>query len=390
MSDASRSHPAPAATGERPPDTRGPAAPGPTGIFALGIAALLLVAGGLLFVQVYYAATNHELSPVCADRLTIQLPDEEPRLQRGASSVCHVYDGLRSDMQAGLLIAGIVCGLAAGGAGFVSYRKVPNRRQRNHCIAGAVLGAQAVLLALLILWFRSGDVLIFARNFFNFGFLEGSLPGFIRGAKNTLILAFGGAALGIAIGLSLALLAISKHRVVRAPAVGYVNFFRGTPLIWQLAFFSSIFLIGFGWRNATFQHAIIIFGLNMGAYSAEVFRAGIQSVERGQTEAARSLGMSYLQSMGFVIVPQAVRRVIPPLMNEFVILIKDTSLITVLGLTADQLDIFSFSRQFFSDSRNATIFLGTAAAYLVVTLPLIRLVNYIEKRLRSGLLGVAG
>ena len=216
------------------------------------------------------------------------------------------------------------------------------------------------------------------------------MEGFIRGAKNTLFLAFAGELLGIAIGISLALLTISQHRAVRAPAIAYVNFFRGTPLIWQLAFFSSVFLLGFQWRDATFEHAIIIFGLNMGAYSAEVFRAGIQSIEKGQTEAARSLGMSYLQSMGYVIVPQAVRRVIPPLMNEFVILIKDTSLITVLGLTADQFEIFSFSRSFFSDSRNATIFLGTAAAYLVVTLPLIKLVNSVEKRLHSGLVRIAG
>jgi polar amino acid transport system permease protein len=130
--------------------------------------------------------------------------------------------------------------------------------------------------------------------------------------------------------------------------------------------------------------------MNMGAYSAEVFRAGIQSVEKGQTEAARSLGLSYSKSMRYVIVPQAVRRVIPPLMNEFVILIKDTSLVAILGLSAAEYEIFSFSRSFFSDSRNASIFLGTAAAYLAVTLPLIWVVNRVERRLRSGLVGIAG
>lgn len=375
---------------QRPPNTMGAAAPIPAGVFLVGIVALALVIGGSFFIQYLYASTNRDLSPQCADRLTIQLPDEEPKLQDGASTVCHVHDALKSDLQAGVLVAGLISGVIAGIAGWSLYKKVPTKRQRNHCIAGAVLGLQAVVLAAVLLWFRSGDVLVFARNFFNFNFLEGSMDGFTRGAKNTIILAFAGEMLGIFIGLSLALLAISKHRVVRAPATAYINFFRGTPLIWQLAFFSSVFLLGFQWRDATFQHAIIIFGLNMGAYSAEVFRAGIQSVEKGQTEAARSLGMSYLQSMGYVIVPQAVRRVIPPLMNEFVILIKDTSLITVLGLTADQFEIFTFSRSFFSDSRNATIFLGTAAAYLVVTLPLIRLVNYVEKRMRSGLVGVAG
>ena len=379
-----------AQTVERPPHDKGPNAPIPLGTFVLGILSLVVVLGGTIFSQYLFASQNRALSPGCAERITVEVPDKGPTLLRGGSGVCHIVDALKSDLQAGFLITALVLGLIAIVAGFSLYKRMPTKRQRNQSIAGAVLGIQGMVLALFVLWFRSGDILIFARNFFNFTFLEGSMAGFIRAGKNTVILAFAGEVLGIVIGLTLALLVLSKHHVVRAPAIGYINFFRGTPLIWQLAFFSTLFLLGFQWRDATFQHAIIIFGLNMGAYSAEVFRAGIQSVEKGQTEAARSLGMSYLQSMGYVIVPQAVRRVIPPLMNEFVILIKDTSLITVLGLTAAQYEIFSFSRSFFSDSRNATIFLGTAAAYLVVTIPLIRIVNYVEHRLRSGLVGVAG
>lgn len=375
---------------ERPPHDKGPTAPLPLGIFVVGVLALVVVFAGTLFTQWLYASQNYELSPACAQRVTIEAPDEGPKLLPGGSGVCHIVDALKSDLQAGLLITALVLGLVVIVAGFSTYKRMPTKRQRNQCIAGAVLGIQGMALALFLLWWRSGDILIFTRNFLNFTFLEGSLPGFIQGGKNTVILAFAGEVLGIVIGLTLAMLVLSKHRVVRAPAIGYINFFRGTPLIWQLAFFSTLFLLGFRWRDAAFQQAIIIFGLNMGAYSAEVFRAGIQSVEKGQTEAARSLGMSYLQAMGYVIVPQAVRRVIPPLMNEFVILIKDTSLITVIGLTAAQYEIFTFSRSFFSDSRNATIFLGTAAAYLVVTLPLIRVVNYVENRLRSGLVGVAG
>jgi ABC-type amino acid transport system permease subunit len=121
-----------------------------------------------------------------------------------------------------------------------------------------------------------------------------------------------------------------------------------------------------------------------------VFRAGIQSIERGQIEAARSLGMSYFQAMRYAIVPQAVRRVIPPLMNEFVILIKDTALVIVLGLTASEYDIFTTAREGQSATFNATFFTVAAIAYLIVTLPLIRLVNAAEKRLRSGLVGIAG
>ena len=375
---------------ERPPHDKGPNAPIPLGTLVLGILSLVVVLGGTMFTQYLYASQDRALSPGCEARVTVQAPDEAPKLLRGGAGVCHIVDALKSDLQAGFLITALILGLVAIVMGFSIFKRMPTKRQRNQSIAGAVLGIQGIALAVFLLWFRSGDILIFARNFLNFSFLEGSLAGFIQGGKNTVILAFAGEVLGIVIGLTLAMLVLSKHRVVRAPAIGYINFFRGTPLIFQLFFFSTLFLLVFQWRDATFQHAILILGMNMGAYSAEVFRAGIQSVEKGQTEAARSLGMSYLQSMGYVIVPQAVRRVIPPLMNEFVILIKDTSLIIVLGLTATQFEIFSFSRSFFSDSRNATIFLGTAAAYLAVTLPLIRIVNYVENRLRSGLIGVAG
>ena len=374
----------------RPPDTRGPSGPVPVATFAAGIISLLLTVGGVFAVQYLYAAGNRALSPDCRERLSIQVPGEDPKLQEGGAGVCHIVDAMHSDLQTVLLWTGVGIGIAAAVAGFGMYKRLTTKRMRSHSIAGAVLGMQAVLFGAVFAWFRSGDTLIFARNFLKFSVLEGSMDGFIRGAKNTLILAFAGEIGGIIIGLLLALLALSARRVVRAPARGYVNFFRGTPLIWQLSFFYFMLRLGFGLDVSSFQAAILVFCLNTGAYAAEVFRAGIQSVERGQTEAARSLGMSYLQSMGYVIVPQAVRRVIPPLMNEFVILIKDTSLIVVLGLTADELDIFSFSRQWFSDSRNATVFLATAAAYLVVTLPLIRLVNYVEKRMRSGLVGVSG
>jgi len=94
--------------------------------------------------------------------------------------------------------------------------------------------------------------------------------------------------------------------------------------------------------------------------------------------------------MRYAVVPQAIRRVIPPLMNEFVILIKDTALVAVLGLALNQLDIFSFARQGYSETFNGTFFVGAAIGYLVITLPLIRVVNILEKRLRSGLVGITG
>ncbi|HEX2240952.1 MAG TPA: amino acid ABC transporter permease, partial [Actinomycetota bacterium] len=163
---------------------------------------------------------------------------------------------------------------------------------------------------------------------------------------------------------------------------------RGTPLIWQLIFIGIGLPIGLGVNVDTYTAGIIAFSLNAGAYLAEVFRAGIQSIERGQLEAARGLGMSYLQAMRYAILPQAVRRVIPPLMNEFVILIKDTALIIVLGLTAGERDLMNVGDHVVANSFNATAYIATGIGYLVITLPLIRLVNVLEKRLRSGLVGV--
>ena len=122
-----------------------------------------------------------------------------------------------------------------------------------------------------------------------------------------------------------------------------------------------------------------------------MFRAGIQSIERGQIEAARSLGMSYVQAMRYAIVPQAVRRVIPPLMNEFVILIKDTALVIACWGSRPRTTTSSRRRgKGQSATFNSTFFTVAAIAYLIVTLPLIRLVNAAEKRLRSGLVGVVG
>lgn len=366
-----------------PPDTRGPIAPLPLAIFLAGAAAIAVVIIGTLSIQAYQAVNG---GPVTADCEAEGIGAES----RGALGVCHIVEGIRSRTQTIVWLLGIVIGGAASIAGWSLYKKMPTRRQREHCIAGAVLGVQAIAISSVLFWFRSGNVGRFARNFLNIDVLGGAMDGFARGAVNTLQLAFVGELGGIAIGLVLAVLGISARRSVRAPAIAYVNFFRGTPLIWQLPFFYFIFLFGFDIKIDTFTAAMIVFALNTGAYAAEVFRAGIQSIERGQVEAARSLGMTYLQSMRYAVVPQAIRRVIPPLMNEFVILIKDTALVVVLGLTAENYEMFTYSREIYSETGNATAFVATAVGYLVITLPLIRIVNAVEHRLRSGLTGVVG
>lgn len=296
--------------------------------------------------------------------------------------------GITSSATAAFAIGGAVAGAVAVTLGFGGYRRMPTKHARERSISGAVLGTQAVLLTGVLLWFRAGNPERFSFHFFNFEKLEGYGGAFLNAAKNTVILAFVGEAGGIILGLILALLAISARPVVRAPARVYINFFRGTPLIWQLSTIYFLFLFGFQITFSTFVVAMIVFALNTAAYAGEVFRAGIQSVERAQMEAARSLGMSYLQAMRYAIVPQAFRRVIPPLMNEFVILIKDTSLVIALGLSVNQLELYNLARQGYSDTFNATFFVAAALGYLAITLPLIRLVNALERRLRSGLVGV--
>jgi len=368
---------------ESPPDVMGPSAPVPRAIFWSGIAALVSVGGGVVAMQLYYAIQGGTLTPACVQG------GISPELF-GARGVCNIVTALNAAMTSFFLYLGIALGAVAIVAGSVLYSRQDTRRKKEHCITGAILGVQAVVVGAFLLWFRASDPFTFAFQFLNFERIQDYWGGFLRAAANTVILAFAGELGGIVVGLVLSLLALSKRRAVRAPARAYINFFRGTPLIWQLSFFYFGLNLGLGLGLSGYVSAIVIFTLNTGAYAAEVFRAGIQSLERGQMEAARSLGMSYPSALRYAIVPQAVRRVIPPLMNEFVILIKDTSLIIVLGLTQTQLDLYNYAREGFADTFNATFFVVAALGYLAVTLPLIRLVNMAEKKLRSGLVSIAG
>jgi His/Glu/Gln/Arg/opine family amino acid ABC transporter permease subunit len=388
------------ATAERavPPDVRGPTAPLPLATLIIGAAALGLILLGTIGTQVYAALQNAPLTPACrAAGLNHYVPPPNPAVPgkgiQGAEGICHIVTAARSGPETVVLVVGLLLGAAAIAVGLAIFRRMDTRRKRDHAFAGAVLGAQAFALGGFALWFRPGESMFrFVRNFFNFDLLGQPWVGFfVKGAKNTILLALGGEVGGIVLGLFLALLALSARPVVRAPARIYINFFRGTPLIWQLSFVYFGVLPGLGLTGlSAYTAALIVFALNTGAYAAEVFRAGIQSIERGQLEAARGLGLSYLQSMRYAIVPQAIRRVIPPLMNEFVILIKDTALVTVLGVLESERELFTTAQDGYAAFSNATFFVAAAIGYLVVTLPLIRLVTAVERKLRSGLVGIAG
>src|SRR3954465_6227399 len=162
------------------------------------------------------------------------------------------------------------------------------------------------------------------------------------GLKNTLILAIASTVLGIAIGMILAVMGISRSAWVRAPARVYTDIFRGLPAI------VTILLIGQGFARigrqvfgpSPYPLGIIALSLIAGAYIGEIFRAGIQSVDRGQLEACRALGMNYARAMRLVVVPQGVRRVLPALVNQFIAIIKDSSLVYFLGLPSSERGVF--------------------------------------------------
>jgi His/Glu/Gln/Arg/opine family amino acid ABC transporter permease subunit len=287
---------------EAAPDTRGSSSPVSATALWLGILAITMVLGGLIAVQLNYAISDRVLTAACIDLgLT---PDIE-----GSLGVCNIVEALGSPEMSTLLYAGVVFGLGGIILGYAVYKRMDTIRRREQAVTGAILGIQAVVLAAVILLFAAGDPDLFTKHFLNFARLTGYFPGaFLQAVKNTVILAFVGEVGGIIIGLALSIMVLSNRRAARAPARAYINFFRGTPLIWQLATVYFLLLFGFDIKLSAFTVGIIVFSVNTGAYAAEVFRAGIQSIERGQMEAARSLGMTYFQAMRFAIVPQAIRR----------------------------------------------------------------------------------
>lgn len=184
--------------------------------------------------------------------------------------------------------------------------------------------------------------------------------------------------LSIPLGLVLALVRISRFALLRSLVSGYVWLMRGTPLMLQLLFvyFALPFIPVVGVRLPDFPAAIVAFALNYAAYFAEIFRAGIQSIDRGQYEGAKVLGMSYAQTMRRIVLPQMWARILPPLSNETITLVKDTSLIYVLALN----DLLRAARGIVQRDFTITPFIVAAIFYLVMTLVLTWIFQYLEKR----------
>ena len=199
-----------------------------------------------------------------------------------------------------------------------------------------------------------------------------------QGALVTLKLFVITLVLAVPLGLVLALARLSRLKPLSAGVNGYIWLMRGTPLMLQMLFiyFALPFVPVIGVRLPDFPAAVAAFALNYAAYFAEIFRAGIQSVDRGQYEAAKVLGMNYGQTMRRVVLPQMVRNILPPMSNETITLVKDTSLIYVLALN----DLLRAARGIVQRDFSITPFVVAAAFYLLTTLVLTWVFQRLERR----------
>lgn len=246
-------------------------------------------------------------------------------------------------------------------------------------------------LSLYVLFILAVGVLLFiadwegiARSFLNLRIAADMWPLILtRAAKNTVIYTALSFALGLVGGLLLALMKLSPVAPYRWVATLYIEFFRGLPALLVIILFTFGIPIAFGgWRfpGGNVGGAVFALAAVAAAYMAETIRAGIEAVPKGQVEAARSLGMSSSRTMVSIVMPQAFRIIIPPLTNEVVLLIKDTSLFFVAGFAIQDKELLAFGRDIASDLFNATPLIVAGLGYLAVTLPLTRLVAWLERR----------
>jgi polar amino acid transport system substrate-binding protein len=224
-------------------------------------------------------------------------------------------------------------------------------------------------------------------SFFDWDMYRQTIPALLKtGLLNTLILTVSSGLIGLAVGMVLAVAGISSARWLRWPARVYTDIFRGLPEV------VIILLIGLGigpivgglTHSNPYPLGIAALGLTAAAYVGEIFRSGIQSVEPGQLEAARALGLSYRAAMRLVVIPQGVRRVLPALVNQFIALLKGSALVYFLGLIAGQRELFQVGRDFNAQTGSLSPLVAAGVFYLILTIPLTHLVNFVDRRLRQG------
>ena len=245
------------------------------------------------------------------------------------------------------------------------------------------LSFYALFVAVVVLVAVSADWERLQRSFFRLDIAGEQFPDIVViAAKNTVVytaIAFVG---GLVLGLVFAVMKLSPIAPYRWLATVYIEVFRGLPALLTIFAIAFILPIALGVRVPGGAVGAGVLGLVLvaGAYMAETIRAGIQAVPKGQVEAARSLGMSPSRTMVSIVLPQAFRLIIPPLTNEFVLLIKDTSLLYIAGTSVTTKELTTFARGEASTSSNATPLLVAGVLYLLITVPLTRLVAWLERR----------
>ncbi len=218
-------------------------------------------------------------------------------------------------------------------------------------------------------------------------FMWDKIPFLLEGAKLTIYIATMAFFIGLAIGVIMGILRVSGIGVLEKIATLYVELIRGTPLVVQILIVYFGIPIVTGLRFDPILAGILTMGLNSGAYQAEIVRSGIKGIPRGQLEAAESLGFTYWQSMRYVIIPQAIRIVIPALVNEYATILKDTSILIIIGvaeLTRKGQYIAAWSFRYFE------VYITVALIYLIMVLLISRAARILERKLRIPGLGVTG
>jgi len=211
----------------------------------------------------------------------------------------------------------------------------------------------------------------------DFSWLAEYYPRFIHGALLTLQLTAFTAVASFLVGLLAGQMRMASSWIVSIPAAAYIDFFRTTPLLVQVVFFFFFLPLFFGVSTDAFTAGIIALSLNYGAFFAEIFRAGVGSLGKGQTEAALAIGMTNTQCLRRVIYPQAIRRMVPPIGSMFVSLLKDSSLVSILGVpelmnTAQNVGATTF--------RNLEVLFVVAMIYFALTYPVALLTNWLYQR----------
>lgn len=216
------------------------------------------------------------------------------------------------------------------------------------------------------------------ETFFNIDVLISSLPALWRGLLNTFLIGIFSILFGVAGGLVISVIRLYAARPLRLIAIAYIDIFRAIPaLVVLILIYYALPFIGVSFSAWT--SAILSFSLVMAAYSAEVFRSGIESVPRGQFEAASALGLPFRITLVKVILPQAVRIVIPPITSNCVSMFKDTALASTVALP----ELLKEAQDAQALYANPTPLIGAALVYLIFLLPLVRLVSLLEARFRS-------